>query len=319
MTVEAIKNLSNAEPSVLTLLSNSEIDMQVATAHKYPRSLKTFINEVKQMVTLSEEVAQECIYALPRGGKTIEGASARFAELLVSAWGNSRAGARIVEDKGNFVIAQGVFHDLQKNVAITYEVQRRITDKYGKRFSDDMISVTANAACSIALRNAILKGVPKAFWSELYELAKQTARGNVETLPNRRAKAFSVFQSYGVSKETIFEHFGIKGEEDLNLDHLLILQGIRTAIKEGDITPENAFSKQEQVAISMKTENFEKMINLIKSAVSADAVEIERKKACTEALKIKDNEAIKFFNQSAEDTKKTLLAVEIAVETETLI
>ncbi|MDV2922695.1 hypothetical protein, partial [Klebsiella pneumoniae] len=90
-----------------------------------------FRNEVLQMVTLNEKVAGECIYALPRDGKTIEGPSARFAEVVASAWGNGRAGARVVSDQGEFVTAQGVFHDLQRNVAITYEVQRRITNKQG--------------------------------------------------------------------------------------------------------------------------------------------------------------------------------------------
>jgi hypothetical protein len=38
-----------------------------------------------------------------------------------------------------FVTAQGVFHDLERNVAITYEVQRRIVDKEGHRYSADMV------------------------------------------------------------------------------------------------------------------------------------------------------------------------------------
>lgn len=153
-----------AEEGMVALLNRSEIEQQIATARRFPRSIKRFRDESMQMVTLSESVAEQCIYALPRDGKTIEGPSARFAEVIASAWGNCRAGARVVDDKGEFVVSQGVFHDLERNVAITYEVQRRITNKKGQRFSADMIGVTANAACSIALRNAILKGVPKAFW-----------------------------------------------------------------------------------------------------------------------------------------------------------
>lgn len=157
------REIMTVEAGTASLLVKGEIDMQIATAHKYPRSITQFRRDVMDMVTISEAVAQECIYALPRDNKVIEGPSARFAEVVASAWGNSRAGARVVSDQGEFVTAQGVFHDLQKNVAITYEVQRRITGKGGKRYSADMIGVTANAACSIALRNAILKGVPKAF------------------------------------------------------------------------------------------------------------------------------------------------------------
>lgn len=232
-----------AETGTVALINKSEIDMQIATAHKYPRSIKRFRDEALAMVTLNETIAQECIYALPRDGKTIEGPSARFAEVIASAWGNSRAGARVVSDSGNFVIAQGVFHDLERNVAITYEVQRRITNRQGRRFSDDMIGVTANAACSIALRNSILKGVPKAFWADMYEQARETAIGNVHTLANRRARALGVLQKYGVLPEQVFKFLGIAGEEDITIEHLTTLFGMTTAIKEGETTPEQAFAQ----------------------------------------------------------------------------
>jgi len=231
-----------AEQGMVAVLNKSEIDQQIATAHKFPRSLKRFRDEAMAMVTLDESIAQECIYALPRDGKTIEGPSARFAEIIVSAWGNSRSGARVVDDRGEFVTAQGVFHDLERNVAITYEVQRRITGKSGKRYSADMIGVTANAACSIALRNAILKGVPKAFWASMYDAARHTIMGDIKTLANRRAAALVEFQRFGISDKQIFGKLEVAGVEDISLDHLVILRGLLTAIKEGDTTPEEAFA-----------------------------------------------------------------------------
>lgn len=231
-----------ADSSMVAMLNKSEIDQQIATAHKYPRSIKRFRDEAAAMVTLNEKVASECIYALPRDGKTIEGPSARFAEVVASAWGNSRAGARVVNDQGDFVTAQGVFHDLERNVAITYEVQRRIVDKQGRRFKPDMIGVTSNAACSVALRNAILKGVPKAFWADMYEAARAVVMGDFQTLANRRSEAIKVFLGYGVSKEQIFATLGVSGEEDITLENLVTLRGILTAIKDGDTTPEQAFA-----------------------------------------------------------------------------
>lgn len=235
------REIPQADPGVLAVISKAEIDVQIATAHRFPRSLKAFRDEALAMVTLTEEIAEECIYALPRDGKTIEGPSARFAEVIASAWGNSRAGARVVDDAGEFVTAQGVFHDLQKNVAITYEVKRRITDKKGRRYSADMIGVTANAACSIALRNAILKGVPKAFWSSVYEAARKTIMGDFQTLANRRAAALAAFQKFGVKAERIFEKLNVRGEEDISLEHLVVLRGLLTALREGDTTVEEAF------------------------------------------------------------------------------
>ncbi len=238
------RELITAEGGTVALLNRSDIDMQIATAHKFPRSIKQFRTDVLDMVTLSESIAQECIYALPRDGKVIEGPSARFAEVIANSWGNSRAGARVVSDAGEFVTAQGVFHDLQKNVAITYEVQRRITDRNGRRYKADMIGVTANAACSIALRNAILKGVPKAYWADMYDAARKTAMGDIKTLPNRRAEAFKAFVGYGIAKEQVLAKLRLQGEEDIGQDELVILRGILTAIRDGDTTPEQAFAPE---------------------------------------------------------------------------
>lgn len=235
------REIITPESGTLELLNKSEIDQQIATAHKYPRSIVAFRKEALQMVTLNETIAKECIYALPRDGKTIEGPSARFAEVIMSAWGNCRAGARVVSDHGDFVTAQGVFHDLQRNVAITYEVQRRIVDKYNRRYKPDMIGVTANAACSIALRNAVLKGVPKAFWAEMYSAARHVVAGDVQTLANRRTKAIQEFVIYGVTQSDVLRALNVNGVQDITIDHLVALSGMLTAIKDGDTTPEQLF------------------------------------------------------------------------------
>lgn len=252
MNVEDQNQSMVAESGMIATLNKSEIDQQISTAHRFPRSLKRFRDESLQMVTLSESIAGQCIYALPRDGKVIEGPSARFAEIVASAWGNCRAGARVVDDRGEFVTAQGVFHDLERNVAITYEVQRRITDKKGNRYKADMIGVTANAACSIALRNAILKGIPKAFWEDMYNAARKVNMGDVVTLNTRRAAAISEFQKYGASEAQVTAVLGVAGVEDITLEHLAVLRGLLTAIRDGDTTPEDAFG-----AITKPTEKVE--------------------------------------------------------------
>jgi hypothetical protein len=232
----------SVESGTVALLNKAEIDTQIATAHRFPRSIKRFVDEATAMVTLNESIAQQCIYALPRDNKTIEGASARFGEIVASAWGNCRAGARIVNEGAEFVTAQGVFHDLERNVAITYEVQRRIVDRNGRRFKPDMIGVTANAACSIALRNSILKGIPKAFWEPLYQKARAVVAGDIKTLANKRAEAIKQFAIFGVTEEQILAKLGRAGSADVTVDDLVTLFGLLTAIKDGDTTPEQMFA-----------------------------------------------------------------------------
>lgn len=241
MGEEGTREVAVPDAGVLTAISRAELDQQITTARAYPRSLRRFVKECMEMATLNERVAEECFYALPRDGKTIEGPSARLAEIVTSAWGNCRAGARVVDEGAEFITAQGVFHDLERNVQVTVEVRRRITGKGGRRYSSDMIGVTGNAACSIALRNAVFRGIPRAFWVDVYEAARKAAVGDAQTLANKRAQMFAHFLKLGATREAIFATIGVQGEEDIGLDELTTLKGIATAIKEGDTTVEQAF------------------------------------------------------------------------------
>ncbi len=247
-----------SEGAIVELVTKAEYDIQIATARKSPRSIKQFINNATELVTLNQQVADDCIYALPRGGKTIEGPSARFAEIILYAWGHIRAGARIVNEDSRFITAQGTCHDLQSNTLITYEIRRRITNKSGKRFDDDMIGVTGNAASSIALRNAITKVIPKALWEPIYQEARKVVMGDSQTLANRRATALTHLQKFGATQEMILQKLGAKGVEDITLDHLVTLRGIATALKEGESTVEEVFSIGEKPIADVKVATEEK-------------------------------------------------------------
>lgn len=233
--------LQSEELGALAMLNQSEINQQITTAKAYPRSIKKFRDEALQLATLDEATAAECIYALPRDGKVIEGPSARFAEILAYSWGNSRAGARVIGEDSEFVTSQGMFFDLEKNVAISYEVKRRITNKSGKRYSADMIGTTSNAASSIAMRNAVLKGIPKALWKAVYDAARKVVAGDFKTLANRRDSALQAFVVYGVNPDMIYKTLGIGGKEDIGLDQLVVLSGFLTALKEGESSVEDIF------------------------------------------------------------------------------
>lgn len=240
-------------------ISRAEIDGQIATAKAYPRSVTAFVREARELVCMDEETAESCIYSLPRGKdgngnkKFITGASARFAEIICHSWGNNRAGGRVVEVGKDTITAQGVFHDLEKNTQITKEVTRSIVDSYGKRYKADMVNVTGNAGISIALRNAILAGIPQALWLPIYEAARMAAVGDVTTLVARRAAALAWFAKVGVSPEAIFAKLDIEGVDDIGIEELETLVGIKTAIRRGDYTPERAFAKEPESTVKAAT------------------------------------------------------------------
>lgn len=139
------------------------------------------------------------------------------------------------------VVALGVAHDLESNVAVSTEVRRRITDKYGKRFSDDMIQVTANAACALAMRNAILKAIPMALAKSVLEAAKKVAVGDAKSLGERRQLMISAFAKIHVTPDQILRHVGKETIEEIGLVEIEDLLGVFTAIKEGESNIEEQF------------------------------------------------------------------------------
>lgn len=224
-----------------TLSRNEEIDVQIQTAKKYPRKLTTFKQRATQMATLDEETAASMFYALPRGGKPIEGPSIRIAEVVASAYGNLRVGARIIEVGEKYVTAQGACHDLENNVAVTVEVRRRITNKNGSRYNDDMIGVTSNAALSIAARNAIFKVIPMAYTKPVYQAARKVAIGDARTLAANRAEAIAYFGKMGATEAQVLATLGVAGVDDVGLEQLALLKGLATAIRDGETTVDAAF------------------------------------------------------------------------------
>jgi hypothetical protein len=222
-------------------ISKAEIDLQISTAKNYPRSLAQFQKSAMEMVTYSREAAEKMYYKLPRGGKIIEGPSVRLAEIIGQNWRNCRIGARVLGHDDKTVTSQGVFHDLETNVAISFEIKRRITRKDGSRYDDDMISVTGAAAAGIAFRNAVLKGIPKIFWQPLYEKALETARGDDKDIAPRRKAAIAEFEKMGVPEAALLKTLGVTGISKIGPDELLTLRGIYNAIREGTTTAAEAF------------------------------------------------------------------------------
>lgn len=217
------------------------VDIQVTTARRFPRSIETFITRATKMATLTPDIAAACVYALPRGGKSIEGPSARFAEIVAHAWGNLRIQAGTTGSDEKFITARGESWDVESNVAIGFEVKRRITDSSGRTYNDDMIGVTGNAAASIALRNAVLKNVPASFWRPIYLECRKVIAGDVRTFASRLDDMIKAFGVMGVTEAQICQALGVPGKADITIEHVVTLRGIHNALKENETTIEEAF------------------------------------------------------------------------------
>ncbi|MCX6222442.1 MAG: hypothetical protein NTZ69_15835 [Bacteroidia bacterium] len=263
-------SISNAE--TLQALNRAEIDIQIATAKQYPREINKVLNTIETYATMDVETAEDCFYALRRGSgddrSVIEGVSVRLAEIFAGAWGNIRVQTRIIGNDGRTITAQGVCHDLETNYAASVEVKRRITNKSGITFSEDMQVVTGNAASAIAFRNAVLKVIPKAVTKKIINNIKQVALGQSIDLETSRQRAVDHFKKIGVTEQQLLEYLEIKSISDIDKEKVFELRSLSNAIKEGTTTVTETFKVkvQETPSDTKKDKAAEKLKEAMKEA-----------------------------------------------------
>lgn len=220
----------------------ANIDIQVSTAKQYPRSISRCANNAVALVTMDKDTAQSCGYALPRGGKPITGPSVHLAKIIAQQYGNLRAEAKVVEITDKQVVSRGTAWDLENNYAVSFEVRRSIIGRNGNRFSDDMITVTGNAANSIAYRNAIFGIVPKSITDKAYKAAQHLITGDLsdeEKLIKRRDGAIKHFiDTYGITEEEVIKLCGKHTVNQIQADDIALLLGFAQSLKDGDTTVE---------------------------------------------------------------------------------
>ncbi|NDV77868.1 hypothetical protein [Dysgonomonas sp. 511] len=237
----------NVQVMQLDALERANIDSQVATAKRYPRDIRRCIDNSIVLATMDMPTAQSCSYALPRGGKPITGPSVHLAKIIVSNWGNMRTEAKVVQITDKEVVSRGTCWDLETNVASAFEVRRRIVDKEGKRFSDDMVTVTGNAANAIAYRNAVFAVVPKAITERIYNASQKLITGDLsdsDKLLKKRTSVLNDFKNnYGITEEEVIKFCGKQTVNQIKSDEIALLLGIIQSLKDGDTTVDELRAK----------------------------------------------------------------------------
>lgn len=269
-----VKVTEVADATVIFQQDKALIDMQISTAKAYPRNVKQSIDEIVALVTMDKETAATCTYSLPRGGKSISGPSVHLAKIIAQSWGNMRVEAKVVDIGQKQITSQAIAFDLEKNLAIKVEVKRSIWSSRNGRYNDDMITVTGNAANAIALRNAVYAVVPRGVVDKAYNAAKRTITGDVsdeDKLVAKRKKVVDALRdTYKVTEDEILGAIGKAALAHITADDLVTLIGIGQAIKDGDISVDNAFrAKKATVEQTSEAKELDRVSKWIESAKDA--------------------------------------------------
>lgn len=242
-----VQTLEVMQAETLQSMDRAEIDMQIATAKRFPRNIQQCIDNIRALSMIDEETMESCFYHLERKDKDgqikeIEGMSVRMAEIFVSCWGNLRVATRIIGNDGRKITAQGICFDVQNNVAVSSETSRRITNKSGKTYSDDMQIVTGNAASAIAFRNAVFKVIPAAVTKSVTNEIKQKLLEMTSTKINqKRRNAVEWFTKRGVTEDELRKYLGTDNLETISAEKIVELRGVATAIREGSSSIDEVF------------------------------------------------------------------------------
>lgn len=236
--------VEQSETSALKHVSASELHSLIETAKRYPRNVQSVINRVTTLATLDNETASECFYSLRRQGTLIEGESVRLAEIIASQWGNLLVRTRIVGNDGKLITAEAYAIDLETNFMASITVDRRITDKYGRTYSEDMQVVTGNAASAIAFRNVVMKVVPKSIFKRTIQEVKRVALGQALDLETKRQNMINWYAKLGVTKAQILDYLGADKIEAIDQQGVFELKSLANAIREGSTTVEESFKSE---------------------------------------------------------------------------
>lgn len=243
---ESVKEISL---NVIESQERANVDMLVSTAKHFPRNIVKAVKNMVAMATLDEDTALSMHYRLKRKDKIgkeviIEGPSVRLAEIAHSCWGNMRSATQVIGNDGKTVTSQAYAHDLENNTFVAVQVQRRITGRDGRTFSDDMIVVTSQAGAAIAWRNAVLKVIPASQIKQVSEAAKKAAFGGIKSISERWQDSLKRFKSIGVTEVQLLNLLKLESPEEITVEELHTLFGVFNAIKEGSTTVDEQFPRE---------------------------------------------------------------------------
>jgi len=233
-------------PLTSTIAQKAQLEVLLDYAQKKKRNIINFMEEAKNIIGYSEDIAASCIFALPRKFKNektqqweqgyIKGKSVRLAEIIYSVYENIKVDVWYGQVNAKTATAFASVIDLQSLTFFTEEGMAQIQGTHG-----DAAKLAQNAAKSIAIRNAIFRIVPGAFSAELYKFAVEFSIGDQELFPVKRKKTLEYIAKRGIPLDRILSFYNKKTIEELDEDLMEEIVGVISAIKEKLIKIDDAF------------------------------------------------------------------------------
>jgi hypothetical protein len=220
-----------------------EVQAAFVIAKKFPRNESEAFAKIMKACK-RPFLAEQAMYAYPKGGKVVEGASIRMAETLLACWGNCDAGIKEISQANGVSIAEAYAIDLETNTRITkiFHVPHTLGTKNGpKKLTDprDIYELVANQGAR-RMRACILAVIPGDIVDAALEECKKTLTNGAEPLADRIRKIVMAFDDVGVKVEHLEKRLGHNLDATIEAE-VVTLRSIYKSLKDGMAKREDFF------------------------------------------------------------------------------
>ena len=215
--------------------ATAEVQAAYVIAKKFPRNQMECYSQIIDACK-RPFLAEQSMYAYPRGGQTVTGPSIRLAEVMAQAWGNLDCGVRELSQSNGVSIAEAYAVDLQTNTRVTkiFQVPHvRDTKKGRQKLTDarDIYELVANMGAR-RMRACILAVLPGDVVEAAVEQCKKTMQSSDIPLSDQIKKMVVAFDELGVKVEHLEKRLGHKLDATIPQE-IVVLKSIYKSIKDG--------------------------------------------------------------------------------------
>lgn len=242
--------IQNSSTEIETQRAVQEVQGMILVAQKMPRdemrAYKKIMDAAKRV-----SLAEQAVYAYPRGGQIVKGASIRSAETIAKYWGNIDFGIKELnqDNKTHASEVMAYAWDLETNTRQSkiFKVEHIRVARGNKTILTDprdKYELIANQGAR-RLRSCILGILPADIVEDFVNECEKTLAGdNSKPLKERIKDMINAFEALGVTQDMIEKKLGCKADSFIE-KQLIDLRAIYKSIKDNFKSASDFFETKE--------------------------------------------------------------------------
>jgi hypothetical protein len=242
-TTEKTNEIQSANTKIQESKAIAQIQACMIMAKRSPRNEnQAYIDIIEACKRIT--LADQAVYAYPRGGKMVTGASIRLAEVLAQKYGNIHIEISIVNQTFEKTEAIATAIDMQTNYVVSqgFVVPHQRTTKQGtKLLTDerDIRELVQNIGSRI-LRGCILRVIPGDITEAALKQCEKTQESSDIPIKERIREMVKKFDEVGVKVEHLEKRLGHNLDATIPAE-LVTLTSIFKSIRDGMAGREDFF------------------------------------------------------------------------------